>query len=60
MPRLDVAGERCYRIGENGEDWLIHCPDHEPPRNRVVKRTDPSLRDTGLKENLFTPREKSH
>jgi predicted Ser/Thr protein kinase len=59
MPRLDVAGERCYRIGETGEDWLIHCPDREPPRNRVLKRTDPSVRDTGLKQNVFTPRETS-
>src|SRR5262249_40180204 len=39
MPRLEVAGERCYRIGENGDDWLIHCPDRVPPRNRTIKRT---------------------
>src|SRR5262249_5373881 len=41
MPRLDVAGERCYRIGESGDDWLIHCPDRQPPRNREVNRTNP-------------------
>jgi len=60
MPRLDVAGERCYRIGESGDDWLIHCPDRLPPRNRVVKRTDENVRDAGVQENIFTPREMSH
>ena len=60
MPRLDVAGERCYQIGENSDDWLIHCPDRLPPRNRVVRRTDPAVRDVGIKENIFTPRESSH
>jgi len=60
MPRLDVAGERCYRIGESGDDWLLHCPDRLPPRNRVVKSTDPTIRDAGVLENIFTPREMSH
>jgi hypothetical protein len=60
MPRLQVAGERCFRIGENGDDWLIHCPDRPPPRNRTVKRTDPTVRDTGLRQNIFTPGEMSH
>jgi serine/threonine protein kinase len=57
MPRLEVAGERCYRIGESGDEWLIHCPDRPPPRNRTVKSTDPSVRDTGIKQSVFTPRE---
>jgi hypothetical protein len=60
MPRLDVAGERCYRIGEKGDDWLIHCPDRLPPRNRTVKRTDSSVVATGTTESIFTPREMSH
>jgi serine/threonine protein kinase len=60
MPRLDVAGERCYRIGASGDDWLIHCPDRMPPRNRTVKRTDPAVRDTGVKEDIFTPLQTSH
>jgi hypothetical protein len=57
MPRLEVAGERCYRIGESGDDWFIHCPDREPPRNRTVKRTDPSVRYTGIQQSVFTLRE---
>jgi hypothetical protein len=60
MPRLEVAGERCYRIGENGDDWLIHCPDRPPPRNRTVKRTDPAVTDMRINESIFTPREMSH
>jgi serine/threonine-protein kinase len=60
MPRLEVGGERCYRIGESGDDWLIHCPDRLPPRNRTVKRTDPAVHDTGITESIFTPREISH
>jgi serine/threonine protein kinase len=60
MRLLDVAGERCYRIGERGDDWLIHCPDRPPLRNRTVPRTDLSVRDTGLTQSIFTPREMSH
>jgi serine/threonine protein kinase len=60
FPRLEVAGERCYRIGESGDDWLIHCPDRLPPRNRTVKSTDPTVRDVGIKQSIFTPRETLH
>jgi predicted Ser/Thr protein kinase len=60
MPRLEVAGERCYRIGESGEEWLIHCPDRQPPRNRTVESTDPTVHNTGITESIFTPREISH
>jgi hypothetical protein len=60
MPRLEVAGERCYRIGENGDDWLIHCPDRPPPRNRTVKRTDPTIADMRMTESIFIPKESSH
>jgi predicted Ser/Thr protein kinase len=57
MPRLEVAGERCYRIGENGDDWLVHCPDRPPPRNRrVTPRTNPSVKDMQVIESIFTPR----
>jgi Protein kinase domain len=59
-PRFDVAGERCFRIGQSGEDWLMHCPDRQPPRNRIMKRTDPTLKDTGLVQNIFTPPETLH
>jgi serine/threonine protein kinase len=57
MPRLDVAGERCYRTGEHLEDLLVYCPERTPPRNRIVKRGDPDVRDVGVSENIFTPPE---
>ena len=59
-PLLDVAGERCFAIGESKDEWLIYCPDREPPRNRRIKRTDPTVRDTFLRQNIFTPPETSH
>jgi hypothetical protein len=58
--RLDVAGERCYAVGATATDYLLHCPDRQPPRNRVVKRDDPAVRDTGTIQNIFTPPETSH
>ncbi|HUK36110.1 MAG TPA: serine/threonine-protein kinase [Vicinamibacterales bacterium] len=54
-PRLDVAGERCYQIGESGESLLIHCPDRQPPRNRIVTKDNPSVHPTGIIQNIFTP-----
>ena len=56
-PRYDVAGERCFAIGESGEQLLLHCPDRLPPRNRVVRRDDPDLHATGVRQNIFTPPE---
>jgi hypothetical protein len=36
--RIDYAGTRCYVIGRSDPDWLIYCPDAEPPRNREVRQ----------------------
>ena len=58
--RYEVAGERCYAIGESPDEWLMHCPDRVPPRNRVVRRDDPGVRATGVRQNIFTPAELSH
>jgi len=54
--RLDLAGMRCYEIGQTADDLLIYCPDTSPPRNHVIKRTDPAIRRTGVVENIFTPK----
>ena len=59
MPRLDVAGARCYAIGEHEDERLVYCPESNPPRNRTMKRGDPSIRDLGVVENIFTPPETS-
>jgi hypothetical protein len=59
MPRIEVAGERCYAIGKQADDWLIYCPDRTPPRNRVVRRNDPAVHDLGVVQSIFTPPETS-
>ena len=56
-PRVDIGGERCFQIGESADNLLIHCPDRQPPRNRVVRRGDPAVVPTGLTQNIFTPPE---
>lgn len=59
MPRLDVAGERCFALGEANNQLLIHCPDREPPRNRVVSSQDSSVHRLGVIESIFDPPKKS-
>jgi hypothetical protein len=51
--RVDLAGLRCYVIGERGDELLVLCPSTDPPRNRVVHRNDPQLRRLGDFENVF-------
>jgi hypothetical protein len=58
--RAEVAGERCYVLGEHDDDWLTYCPDGPPPHNRVVTRTDSGVRKLGVVESIFTPPETSH
>lgn len=52
--RIDYEGSRCYVIGEDTTRWLLFCPEKGPPRNRVVARTDPGIRESGEIENIFT------
>jgi hypothetical protein len=52
--RVDYQGSRCYVIGEDAARWLLFCPEKGPPRNRVVARTDPAVRESGEIENIFT------
>jgi hypothetical protein len=51
----DIAGTRCYVIRELETEVLMFCPDAPPPRNRIMRRTDPSIRRLGVIENVFTP-----
>jgi serine/threonine protein kinase len=59
MARVDVAGERCFLLGEHDEDMLLHCPEAMLPRNRIVKRADPAVRDLGKLQSIFSPLETS-
>jgi hypothetical protein len=55
LPRVDVAGARCFLLGESADRLLVHCPDAPSPRNRIVTRTDPALTILGVSENIFDP-----
>ena len=59
--RVDFAGNRCHPTGEDGSRLLLYCPALPAPRNRVVQRSDPRLRFTGIAENIFsTPHRDDH
>jgi hypothetical protein len=45
---------RCYIVGERGDDRLLYCPELGPPRNRTVKKGDPSLVQLGVRESPFS------
>jgi hypothetical protein len=45
---------RCYAIGEDRTRYLLYCPVLQPPRNKIVDKTDPALRLTGEIESIFT------
>lgn len=53
--RVEFSGLRCYVIGEERARSLLFCPDTKPPRNRIVEKTDPAVRPSGVIENIFTP-----
>jgi hypothetical protein len=46
-------GESCYIIGERGDQFLLFCPQLQPPRNRAVSRTAAELERAGAKQNIF-------
>jgi hypothetical protein len=57
VPRVDVANERCFLLGERDDDMLIHCPERTSPRNRIVKGTDADIHRLGLIQSIFDPPE---
>jgi hypothetical protein len=52
--RITYGDLRCYVIGEDPQRWLLYCPDAAPPRNRIIQRSDPSVRSSGVMESIFT------
>jgi hypothetical protein len=58
--RIDLAGERCYVLGEASGQALIFCPERNPPRNQVIRLTDPAVRRLGPVESIFTPPDAPH
>lgn len=53
--RVDLADARCYMLGSNSTNVLLHCPDMAPPRNRIVPADGPSLHRRGVVESVFVP-----
>jgi serine/threonine-protein kinase len=51
--RANLAGQRCYIIGERSDDVLLFCPD-KAPRVHVTSRTDPALEPTTAIESIFS------
>jgi len=56
VERIERAGQRCYMIGEDQNRLLLNCPDLDPPRNRIVSKSDASLHFVGVKESIFSQR----
>jgi hypothetical protein len=51
--RVDLGPLHCYNIGESRDSMLVYCPETAPPRNRVIRSDDPSLKRLGVVERIF-------
>jgi hypothetical protein len=52
--RVDAGSDRCFMLGEHDDRWLISCPDQDQPRNRIVRRDDPTVRRLGTRQSIFS------
>jgi hypothetical protein len=46
-------GESCYALGARDDAILISCPALPPPRNRVISKSDPDFKLSGVRESIF-------
>ena len=46
-------GNACYILGARGDDWLLFCPDLDPPRNKIVSRSSDEVQHAGAIEKIF-------
>ena len=53
--RIDFGAVRCYITGTSVGQFQIFCPTNAPPRNRVISRSDPNIKRSGIFENVFAP-----
>jgi len=53
MPAVEWNGNRCYAIGERGDQELLFCASLPPPRNRIVAKNDPRRMPLGIRESMF-------
>jgi Protein kinase domain len=50
---VEWRGQRCFAVGERQAEYLVFCPDLEPPRNRIVRKDAGEVRLVGTKMNPF-------
>lgn len=55
LPRAWLDGMRCYVLGQNERERLLHCPESGPPYNRTVPIADERLQIEGINESIFVP-----
>jgi predicted Ser/Thr protein kinase len=48
-----VDGQRCYVLGQSGDETRVYCPGWNPPRVRTVLRGVAAVVSCGFEENLF-------
>jgi len=58
--RVEYGGVRCQIIGESADEFLIFCPQTDPPRNRTIRRDDAKLRRLGIIEPAYAGVTVSH
>jgi serine/threonine protein kinase len=51
--RVDLNGARCYITGQTSDEFLVLCPGNDPPRNRAIRKDDPSVHKTGITEEVL-------
>jgi predicted Ser/Thr protein kinase len=50
---INLPGLRCYITGQTADEFLVFCPQSNPPRNRAFKRAEIEQLRTGRLENVF-------
>ena len=53
LPVVVHDSQRCYLLGDTGEQSRVYCPGWQVPRVRTVPRTESSISPCGFDENIF-------
>jgi hypothetical protein len=56
--QVQWRGATCFIIGDKQIDLLLFCPGEPPPRNRIVRKSDPDLEDMNKDDDVFIDVEK--
>ena len=55
FPRVQLDGMRCYVLGQDAGQLLLHCPESPGRHNRTVPANDSRLTIEGINESIFIP-----